>query len=63
MSFWLDELTAIRRALVATASRLSAQQWKRRVPFPWGGEGTANWTLEGLCQHALEHVRPFSSGE
>nr|HID13933.1 DinB family protein [Anaerolineae bacterium] len=53
----LDELTAIRQELVATASRLSGEQWEQRVPFPWGGEGAVAEALDVLCQHEWEHVR------
>ena len=53
----LDELAAIRQELVAAASRLSAEQWKQRGPFSWGGEGMVAEMLDGLCQHELEHVR------
>lgn len=53
----LDELAAIRQGLVEAANRLSAGQWKQRVPFSWGGEGTIADTLEGLRVHEMEHVR------
>ena len=53
----LDELTTVRQGMVAAASRLSARQWKQRVPFAWGGEGTMTDTLEGLHEHEMEHVR------
>jgi len=53
----LDELAAIRQALVAAASRLSAGQWERQVPFSWGGKGTIAEALDVFYQHELEHVR------
>ena len=52
----LDELDAIRQELVATASRLSAEQWEQRVLFPWGDEGPVTEMLDELRQHELEHV-------
>jgi uncharacterized damage-inducible protein DinB len=52
----LDELVTVRQGLVEAASRLSAGQWKQRVPFSWGGEGTIADTLEGLRVHEMEHV-------
>jgi uncharacterized damage-inducible protein DinB len=53
----LDELATVRQGLVEAASRLSAGQWKQRVPFSWGGKGTIADTLEGLRVHEMEHVR------
>jgi len=53
----LDELAAIRQALVAAASRLSAEQWEQQVPFSWGGEGTIAEVLDVFYRHELEHVR------
>jgi len=53
----LDELAAIRQALVAAASRLSAEQWEQQVPFSWGGEGTIAEMLDVFYRHELEHVR------
>ena len=53
----LDELAAIRQALVAAASRLSAEQWKQQVPFSWGGEGTMAEVLDVFYRHELEHLR------
>ena len=52
----LDELDAIRQELVATASKLSAEQWEQRVLFPWGDEGAVAEMLDELYQHELEHV-------
>ncbi len=52
----LDELDAIRQKLVATASKLSAEQWEQRVLFPWGDEGAVAEMLDELYQHELEHV-------
>jgi len=52
----LDELDAIRQELVATASKLSAEQWEQRVIFPWGDEGAVAEMLDELYQHELEHV-------
>ena len=51
-----DELDAIRQKLVATASKLSAEQWEQRVLFPWGDEGAVAEMLDELYQHELEHV-------
>jgi uncharacterized damage-inducible protein DinB len=53
----LDELTAIRQGIVEAASRLSAEQWRQRVPFSWGGEGTIAGVLDVFYRHELEHVR------
>jgi len=53
----LDELATIRQGLVEAASRLSARQWKERVPFSWGGQGTIAEVLDVFYQHELEHVR------
>jgi uncharacterized damage-inducible protein DinB len=53
----LDELAAIRQGLVEAASRLSAGQWKQRVPFSWGGQGTIAEVLDVFYQHELGHVR------
>jgi len=53
----LDELAAIRQALVAAASRLSAEQWEQQVPFSWGGEGTMAEVLDVFYRHELEHLR------
>lgn len=53
----LDELATVRQGMVAAASRLSAEQWKQKVSFSWGGEGTIVDTLEGLHEHEVEHVR------
>jgi uncharacterized damage-inducible protein DinB len=53
----LDELATIRQELVEAASRLSAGQWKERVPFSWGGRGTIAEVLDVFYQHELEHVR------
>jgi uncharacterized damage-inducible protein DinB len=53
----LDELATVRQGLVEAASRLSAGQWKQRVPFSWGGQGTIADTLKGLRVHEMEHVR------
>jgi phytoene dehydrogenase-like protein len=50
------ELTSVRQGLVAAAGRLSAEQWKGEVPYPWGGQGTVAQALDGLGQHELEHV-------
>jgi uncharacterized damage-inducible protein DinB len=52
----LDELNTIRQELVATASKLSAEQWEQRVLFPWGDEGAVAEMLDELYQHELEHV-------
>lgn len=52
----LDELDAIRQKLVATASKLSAEQLEQRVLFPWGDEGAVAEMLDELYQHELEHV-------
>jgi len=52
----LDELDAIRQELMATASKLSAEQWEQRVIFPWGDEGAVAEMLDELYQHELEHV-------
>jgi uncharacterized damage-inducible protein DinB len=53
----LDELATIRQGLVEAASRLSAGQWKQRVPFSWGGQGTIAEVLDVFYRHELEHVR------
>jgi uncharacterized damage-inducible protein DinB len=52
----LDELAAVRQGMVEAASRLSAEQWKQRVPFSWGGEGTIAGLLDVFYRHELEHV-------
>jgi uncharacterized damage-inducible protein DinB len=52
----LGKLDAIRQELVATASKLSAEQWEQRVLFPWGDEGAVAEMLDELYQHELEHV-------
>jgi len=52
----LDELDAIRQELVATASKLSVEQWEQEVLFPWGDEGPVAEMLDELYQHELEHV-------
>ena len=49
----LEELEAIRQELVATASRLSAEQWEQRVLFPWGNEGPVAKMLDELLQRRL----------
>jgi uncharacterized damage-inducible protein DinB len=51
-----DELDAIRKELMATASKLSAEQWEQSVLFPWGDEGPVAEMLDELYQHELEHV-------
>jgi uncharacterized damage-inducible protein DinB len=53
----LEELANVRQGLVEAASRLSAGQWKQRVPFSWGGRGTIAEVLDVFYQHELEHVR------
>jgi uncharacterized damage-inducible protein DinB len=53
----LDELAAVRQGMVEAASRLSAEQWKQRVPFSWGGKGTIAEVLDVFYRHELEHVR------
>ena len=53
----LDELATVRQGLVEAASRLSAEQWKQRVPFSWGGEGTIADVLDVFYRHELEHLR------
>jgi uncharacterized damage-inducible protein DinB len=53
----LDELANVRQGLVEAASRLSAGQWKQRVPFSWGGRGTIAEVLDVFYQHELGHVR------
>jgi uncharacterized damage-inducible protein DinB len=53
----LDELATVRQELVEAASRLSAGQWKQRVPFSWGGQGTIAAVLDVFYQHELGHVR------
>jgi uncharacterized damage-inducible protein DinB len=53
----LGELAAVRQELVAAASRLSARQWKQRVPFSWGGQGTIAEVLDVFYRHELGHVR------
>jgi uncharacterized damage-inducible protein DinB len=53
----LEELGAIRQGLTEVASRLSARQWERRVPFSWGGQGTIAEVLDVFYRHELEHVR------
>lgn len=52
----LDELATVRQGLGEAASRLSAEQWKQRVPFSWGGEGTIAEVLEVFYRHELEHM-------
>jgi uncharacterized damage-inducible protein DinB len=52
----LDELATVRQGLVDAARRLSADQWKQRVTFPWGSAGTVAEGLDGLRVHELEHV-------
>jgi hypothetical protein len=52
----LDELAAVRQELVATAGRLSGEQWEQTLPFPWGGTGTISQALGGLARHELEHA-------
>ena len=53
----LDELATVRQGLVEAASRLSAGQWRQRVPFSWGGQGTIAEVLDVFYRHELEHVR------
>jgi uncharacterized damage-inducible protein DinB len=53
----LDELAIVRQGLVEAANRLSAGQWKQRVPFSWGGRGTIAEVLDVFYQHELGHVR------
>jgi len=53
----LDELLTVRQGLVEAASRLSARQWKQRVPFSWGGQGTIAGVLDVFYRHEMEHVR------
>jgi len=53
----LDELATIRQELIEAASRLSAGQWKQRVPFSWGDEGTIAEVLDVFYRHELGHVR------
>jgi uncharacterized damage-inducible protein DinB len=53
----LDELATVRQGLVEAARRLSAGQWKQRVPSSWGGQGTIAEVLDVFYQHELEHVR------
>ena len=53
----LDELATVRQGLVEAASRLSAGQWKHRVPFSWGGQGTIAEVLDVFYRHELGHVR------
>ena len=53
----LDEATTIRQELVATAKRLSAEQWEQELLFPWGSTGTVAQALRGLKEHEMEHVR------
>jgi uncharacterized damage-inducible protein DinB len=53
----LDELATVRQGLVEAANRLSAGQWKQRVPFSWGGRGTIAEVLDVFYQHELGHVR------
>ena len=53
----LNESATVRQGLVEAASRLSAGQWKQRVPFSWGGEGTMAEVLEVFYRHEREHVR------
>jgi uncharacterized damage-inducible protein DinB len=53
----LDELATVRQGLVEAANRLSAGQWKQRVPFSWGGQGTIAEVLDVFYQHELGHVR------
>jgi uncharacterized damage-inducible protein DinB len=53
----LDELATVRQELIEAASRLSAEQWKQRVPFSWGGKGTIADVLDVFHQHELEHLR------
>lgn len=57
LSAILDELNAIRQELVATASRLSTEQWQRSLPFTWGGKGTVAQALDILAEHEWDHVR------
>jgi hypothetical protein len=52
----LDELDAIRKELMATASKLSAEQWEQSVLFPWGDEGPVAEMFDELHEHELEHV-------
>ena len=52
----LDEANVVRQELVATANRLSAEQWEQEVPFPWGGAGTVAQALSGLAEHEVEHT-------
>ena len=53
----LDELANVRQGLVEAASRLSAGQWRQRVPFSWGGQGTIAEVLDVFYRHELGHVR------
>lgn len=52
----LEEATAVREALVATANQLSAEQWEQELTFPWGSTGTLSKGLGGLAWHEKEHV-------
>jgi uncharacterized damage-inducible protein DinB len=52
----LDELTAIRQALVEAAGKLSAEQGAQVVLLPWGEEGTVAEALDELSGHEMEHV-------
>ena len=52
----LNEATAIRKELIATANRLSAEQWEQELTFPWGDTGTLSKALRGLKEHEMEHV-------
>ncbi len=52
----LEEANTIREELVATANRLSAEQWEQELTFPWGDTGTLSKGLGGLAWHEKEHV-------
>jgi uncharacterized damage-inducible protein DinB len=57
----LDELTAIRQALVGAARELSAEQGAQVVLLPWGEEGTVAKALDGLSEHEMEHVEAIQA--
>lgn len=56
----LDDLAAVRAALVQIAAELSPAQAAWRVQFPWGGQGTIAAMLDGLHWHEMEHLGPIS---
>lgn len=58
----MEQAASVREGLVASAGKLSDEQWTASVPYPWGGNGSVKRALLGLAGHEMEHVEAIRTG-